>query len=484
MPPTLPRQLALRTGCRAAGAAAVVFTREFPPGEGPCDLLLALAEPIAPEELGRAEDALRAARQCLAGSPGRAGGELVELLAAAHVWGRAPEREAFPAPVRLTLVGIRGRRYAVAQARSLPACLLREGLVRPITADYPLQPPERDGGPDPLAPELATGLLDDGDALLLGSNSLHERLGDKRLARLLTQTSAESAVDALVDGAVAEGADGAAAAVVFIGVGPALLARLRPQPAVLPPATPPVFAPAPTPQPASGLAVAAAVGGIALGIGLGVVIALSLMRPSPAPTPIAAPAPAGAVAPVGPPPQPSAALPAAALPAAAPTARPTEPPPTPPQPNAPAPAPSPVQPPAAAPQPAPPPDGPPSHTIATGFGAGARLFLRVDAARGLLLIQTSQGVLFGAGGQGIPVGEALSVPLTALRGQPPDDLGQLRLYEGERTAGALTADEVRGLLAGRPAAVPDLRPGDYTLRWWHPQSGAGEALYSLRLGAV
>jgi len=479
MPSPTPRTLALRSGCRTAGGV-VAFSRAFAAGEGPCDLLLALAEPVAGSDPGPAERVLLAVRQCLARAGGGSGptGELVELLAAAHVWGRRAEPDA---RVRLTLVAVRESRFAAAQARSLPACLLREDTLRPLAADYPLQAPGDQGTDPTLEPELATGRLEDGDALLLGSNALHDRLGDASLRRLLMQTpTPDGAADRLVEDAVAAGGDGVAAAVVYVGVGPALLARLRPQPLPEPP-LPPITYGAP-PQPARGpwVAAAAALGGIALGIGVGVVLAVRLLAPGPAPRPLPTPMPASLPVPSAPL-NPPAALPATAGPLGPPLDAGGSPPPTPPQPAT-GPAPAPAAEPVALP-PSPAPEAPPSHTLAEGFGAGARLFLRADPARGLLLIQSSQGVLYGgAGGPGVPVGEALSLPLTALRGQPEGDLGQLRLYQGDHPAGSLSADDVRALLSGRPVTLPDLRPGDYQFRWWHPQSGAGELLYGLRLG--
>jgi hypothetical protein len=124
----------------------------------------------------------------------------------------------------------------------------------------------------------------------------------------------------------------------------------------------------------------------------------------------------------------------------------------------------------------------PRHPIAPGLSAGARVTLKIDTDRSVFTLETTQGVLYSATApQGVPVGETLSTPLAQLQRDQLEH-GELRVYSGDQPITAVTGAALEKLLRGEPAAVGPLRPGDYQLCWWNPDTGlASPAVLSLRL---
>lgn len=501
MPRVLTRSLALRVGWSHGNAAEAGPAGTPSPGrrsgfaelplagaDNPWDFdaVLALAEGLersdAPAEvMASLREALR--RESVPEIPGD--DLLPEVLSAAHVWAREPRPGPRP-QVRLSFVCLRASRLWAAQAPALPVYLFRDDLLRPLLPDHPLpRSPHPEAGE--LEPEVACERLQDGDAVLLCTESIHESLSGRRVREILVHANGpETAARRLVSEARQEGARDPAAAVLFAGVGPAVAHRLRSRSAGL--ASP--GGPAVSPR-KERISVPLAVGAAALAgtlLGLGVGVWIGVLRPPSAPEsaqaaslppaailpdqrPVIAPA-AEPVAPTPPAPRLEAPAAAANAPANAPSAAPL----TPAASNSPAPAApaapahvmlqgSPTVRPAALPA------EPPPHQLAPGLAAGMYLRLRVDPATAQLLLDSSQGALFSRDApQGIPVGEALRLPAPQLLRDRPAG-GELRLMAGDQAASALQDGALDRLLRGEPASLGPLQPGEYQLRWWDSVSG-------------
>lgn len=515
MPRVLARSLALRVGwshgsepdagpARASGpppfAGFACLPLTGPDNPSDFDALFAVAEGLDPGDPAEVLDNLREALQ-----RERSEAEaLPESLAAAHVWAREPRPGRRPA-VRVSFVCVReGIAWAI-QAPALPVYLFRDDVLRPLTPDLHLG---RSLHPEAgeLEPEIVSERLRDGDALLLCTESVHECLSGRQMREVLIHAnSPETAARRLVAEARKEGAKHPAAAVLFSGVGPAVAHRLR-SPALPPSGPPPTLARRRERVSVALVAGLAALAGTMLGLAAGVWIAF--LRPNtvgdaapqpispqaailpdsvPAATPLAEPMPA---TPPPPRPQPAnaptdaaanapAVLPAGLAPA--PNGPAAAAPPAPPPPPAPA------TPPAAQPaaQPAALTGEPPRHSIGPGLSPTLELRLRLDPQAGQVLVECSQGVIFGKGlPQGIPVGEALKIPLLALHRDRPL-AGELRLVSGEQVAADLKGAAVEALLRGDPVALGPVPPGDYQLCWWNPQANAHSApIAELRLAGL
>jgi hypothetical protein len=551
MPSTLTRSLALRAGCSAGhskidpdhpdddGRTAGACCRASMPLEGDgnaldLDALLTLAEGAGTKTGDATLSALEEALERDPPAPEEIRDLLPERLAAAHAFAREPRSNPHAGRgTSLTVVCVRKQRYYAAQARGMPAYLLREGTLLPLSPDHPPRRFAADEEGTELEPEVASGRLQDGDALLVCSRSLHEVLGAEDVVRILLHaTGPETAATRLVADAARRGAPGAAASVLFAGVGPALAARLR---STMAPADPSAWPaddltaarPGRKPQGIGLVAATAALAGVMLGIGAGVWLALSLSgawRPQqaggelpapPAITPLSPPisVPSEPFRPTPPAPElnglaadaPAANAPAPASNApaqaaangpdapAAPPAAANGPVSTAPSPVIPASLTGPQRPPlsppvrvgASVPQPVLIQAPPPPHNLAQGFVGGAHFSLRLNPQRSTIDLQASQGVIYMTGSPlGTPVGEALSFPVSIfLRDRPQGADTELRLTSNGIPVAALGEESVRKLMGGEHVSLPPVRPGSYELMWWSARTGPLPAIVSLRLAA-
>jgi hypothetical protein len=509
MPQVASRALALRVGWfgpdpATEPAAAGGGFAELPLAgdDNPCDLdvLLALAE--EGRDAGGAREALENLRDALGREsppdPRHADETLPESLAAAHVWAREPRPGVRPR-VSLSCICARGGRYFVAQAPGMPVYLLRADGLRPLAGDLP----RLRGGGDDLEPEIVSGVLEDGDALLVCSQSVHEALSDRQLREILVHaTGPETAVRRLVTEARKEGARHPQAAVLFAGVGPAVAFRLRA----------PIAAASENRHHAeagssgrrksgrtSMVALLGALAGALIGVSIGVVVTLSVAGPHPAPggeaqsiapgtaiTPLSIPSQAAEAAiPTPPAPKPAntpGSAPAANGPAGnAPLAATGNAPslavngPTAVAGNGPAgnaPAPAVFQGPSNGVRTAALPAEPPRHTLAAGLAGGGRLILKVDSAGSRFTAETTQGILYSPpSSQGAPVGEPLSAPLAELLRDQPEH-GELRLVNGDETVASVSGTALEKFLHGESTTLGPLHAGEYRLCWWNSDTSA------------
>lgn len=475
------------------------------------DACLVLAEPIPGEVSPSGELIDRVSSWLRRGPPG--GGEISELLpealAAAHTQAREPSVGVL-ARFRLSLACVRRGRCWAAQAPGLPAYILREGALRPLRAEARYHVAAADEGD--LEPEIARAELQDGDALLLCSQSIHEILSDREVHDLLVHAAnPEVAARKLVRESLLRGAHAPAACVLFAGVGPAVAHRLLRSSRVAPAPAGSEYRQAQRSGPP--LALVAALTGLAgalLGVSAGVLISGSASRPAPAEMSVA-PVLDGAATPIVPSPTLTPMVPTPPSPAVAQSATVTTAPdgtpgasgtlsstnPTPASATA-APAASspsdsaPTAPEAAAAATVTPgtpaipvvlDQEPPRHTLAPGLAGGIQLTLRADLSSGTLGLRLNQGVMFTSGTpQGTPVGETLAVPLHDLQRGQPTGRAELRLLSPGHPPVSVSGEDVSRLLQGQVVTVPGLRPGTYDLSWWDARSTTGgPSFLSLRI---
>lgn len=507
MPPVASRALALRVGWfgpdpetepAAVGIRSGFAELPLAGEDNPCDLdaLLALAE-VAGDEAGAREvlENLRdALRRESPPDPRHVDETLPESLAAAHVWAREPRPGVRPR-VSLSFICARAGRFFVAQAPGMPVYLLRSDGLRPLAGDLP-----RLHGDDGLEPEIVCGVLADGDALLVCSESVHESLSDRQVREILVHAPGpETAVRRLVSEARKEGARSPQAAVVFAGVGPAVTFRLR-APIVGVGESRPFAAPVAPPRREGGrTGLVALLGGLAgatFGVLIGVAVTLSLAGPHPvsgsdpqsinpgtAITPLSMPPQTvEATVPTPPAPKPVGNAPSANGPSGnAPVAASSNSPSpgvegavtaTMNGPAANVPATALLQGPSSGLRTAVLPAEPPRHTLAAGLAIGGRLILRVESAASRFTAETTQGVLYSPpSNEGAPVGAPLAAPLAELLRDQPEH-GELRLVNGDETVAALSGTALEKFLKGEAATLGPLRAGEYRLCWWNSDTAA------------
>ena len=477
------------------------------------DAVLATADaPDDPEGMAAGTRTLAALLECLRQEPSPEEdftSRLPGLLTAVRERAReaAPDVDEAPLHTPLTVILVKSRRYYLVQeVGDTPAYLLRNGELRPL-APRRLPPrlippsgiPPRPGrtlapAAEPaVEPGIATGHLEDGDALLVGTSGLHRALTDRDLHHALMQAHTPAAAAAgLVREAWGRTELGASVGVLFIGMGPALAARLRPgwhasthdvglrAPPAAPNGEPVALTPAQgrAARPFGPLVAVIGVVGIALGLGLGVALGGALARPTAQETAT----PLQMAANLEPPrgelqPEPSTPLQAPITGPAAPTwlpssnrargaARPSVGDPTPPSAALPpaAPAASPVPRPASY-------DGPPVHTLAQGMSTAIQLSLVMDLQRGALSVAVNQGALYaGDTAQAFPAGTSLITPLA------PQLLERLRtggaelrlLASDDQLSGVVGGEELQRLGRGELVRLPGVQPGSYRLVWGYP----------------